>query len=434
MWRLAAMIILASLVVSVEIKRIPVVAVTGVVGGSAALPCEVAHPQDDAIFLLLWFREPLTTPIYRLDERSDQETHWSDEETVGSRVALEVSEMSAVLRITSLLPGDGALYTCRVDFRLQPTRTTRVNLTVVVPPAGVTILEEAPAGFQYDPSSASASSILGPYQEGDTVRLTCVSQGGKPRPSVLWYEGARLLDAIMESESAGNFERVSHGMSQPASSPKPLMMPSMLLGGQHPHELLPLRPLPLAALPNLRGKPIFLTHGRESVSSLDHSASRQGQRRPRGKLIQGPQRPMSEIRRQSYGTHNLGSSMSPSASVGDAFNTVTLGPPVFGGNPFNTLILGPLNRSHLLLELTCEASNTNLTKPVTAVVTLDMNLPPVSVQIRRPGDQPLRESETYEVTCVVVGARPPPTITWWSGYQRLIQVPDAVSTRYGSCG
>lgn len=41
--------------------------------------------------------------------------------------------------------------------------------------------------------------------------------------------------------------------------------------------------------------------------------------------------------------------------------------------PYNTLTLGPLTREHLHMRLTCQAVNSNLTRPAALTLTLDMN-------------------------------------------------------------
>ncbi|XP_050738586.1 hemicentin-1-like [Eriocheir sinensis] len=189
---------LLNLCSALEMKKIPVVAVTGLRGSSAALPCDVSHPPDDSIYLILWFRDPLTTPIYRLDERwlrRGRERHWVDPE-LGSRANLEVESSPALLRVSRLHLADSGLYKCRVDFKLQPTKTTRVNLTVVVPPESVRVLM---GGANGGGGGREVSSVVGPYHEGDLLVLTCVAQGGIPPPSVVWFKDTHLLDSKMES-------------------------------------------------------------------------------------------------------------------------------------------------------------------------------------------------------------------------------------------
>ncbi|MPD05438.1 hypothetical protein E2C01_101182 [Portunus trituberculatus] len=46
-------------------RAVPVVEVSGLRGGTVELPCDVSHPPNDEVLLLLWFRDPLTTPIFR---------------------------------------------------------------------------------------------------------------------------------------------------------------------------------------------------------------------------------------------------------------------------------------------------------------------------------------------------------------------------------
>ncbi|KAK3850266.1 hypothetical protein Pcinc_043015 [Petrolisthes cinctipes] len=137
-----------------EFGPVAVEEVRGVAGGAVGLDCDVAHPPDDQLFLLLWFRDTLTTPIYRLDVRGEREREWLDPRQVGSGAGLEVGPGAATLRVGPLTPAHRGLYTCRADFRLQPTKTTRVNLTII----------------------------------------------GDPRPLVWWYLNSHLLDDEMESE------------------------------------------------------------------------------------------------------------------------------------------------------------------------------------------------------------------------------------------
>ncbi|KAK8394372.1 hypothetical protein O3P69_006518 [Scylla paramamosain] len=110
-----------------EIKKI-----TAVEGGEAALPCDFEHPPNDTVFLILWFNGNLTTPIYNYDLRPGTGgNHWVDETVLGTRATLDVSASPARLLLRDVHARDSGYYRCRVDFRYQPTKTTRVSLYVI---------------------------------------------------------------------------------------------------------------------------------------------------------------------------------------------------------------------------------------------------------------------------------------------------------------
>ena len=45
--------------------------VLGVTGGKVALPCNITPPTyDDAVSLILWYKDESTTPIYRSDSHT----------------------------------------------------------------------------------------------------------------------------------------------------------------------------------------------------------------------------------------------------------------------------------------------------------------------------------------------------------------------------
>ncbi|XP_042217208.1 uncharacterized protein LOC121862887 isoform X2 [Homarus americanus] len=74
----------------------------------------------------------------------------------------------------------------------------------------------------------------------------------------------------------------------------------------------------------------------------------------------------------------------------------------------NTLHLPSLTRDYLYRVLTCQASNSNLSVPVAATVTLDMSY------VRIMGTmESLSEGERYSIVCESSGSRPTATITWW---------------------
>ncbi|KAK8750545.1 hypothetical protein OTU49_014898, partial [Cherax quadricarinatus] len=77
----------------------------------------------------------------------------------------------------------------------------------------------------------------------------------------------------------------------------------------------------------------------------------------------------------------------------------------------NTFLVTSLTRRDLHRPLTCKASNTNLTEPLTSTVTINMNFPPLWVRIL--GDRaPLSAGRPYDLHCQAVGGRPPAVISW----------------------
>ncbi|KAG8181047.1 hypothetical protein JTE90_029399 [Oedothorax gibbosus] len=84
----------------------------------------------------------------------------------------------------------------------------------------------------------------------------------------------------------------------------------------------------------------------------------------------------------------------------------------------NELVLINLQREDLLATLSCQASNTNLTIPVSSSVTIDLSLSPQEVRIATP-QRPLSSGESLEVVCSTYGARPPARLSWWIGQENL---------------
>ncbi|CAG2119205.1 unnamed protein product, partial [Medioppia subpectinata] len=89
-------------------------------------------------------------------------------------------------------------YRCRVDYRWGRTMSTFITLIVIVPPRNLIIKNER---------NQIQNGLIGPYNEGSEVRLSCVSEGGKPAPYVHWYRDNELID---DTYSYGTGNNTAH--------------------------------------------------------------------------------------------------------------------------------------------------------------------------------------------------------------------------------
>jgi len=90
----------------------------------------------------------------------------------------------------------------------------------------------------------------------------------------------------------------------------------------------------------------------------------------------------------------------------------------FNNKVVNKLELVELGRENLNSLFICQASNNNLSMPVSTSVKLDLSFPPLSVKILRT-DHTLIVGQSRTLECEVTGARPKPKITWWKGGTQL---------------
>ncbi|XP_017150580.1 uncharacterized protein LOC108160840 isoform X5 [Drosophila miranda] len=173
----------------------PPVLSESIMGTVGQLPCNVTPPiYEDRVALVIWYKVGLKTPIYSVDTRDSNlalGTHWSDE-TYRERLSFHVEGRAGTLSIKSTTEDDTGEYRCRVDFQKSPTRNSKVNLTVIIPPESVIILDSKGATIK--------DHTLGPYNEGSAINITCVAIGGRPQPRVTWLHG----NTIYKNASVGH--------------------------------------------------------------------------------------------------------------------------------------------------------------------------------------------------------------------------------------
>ncbi|XP_063921437.1 contactin-1 [Zophobas morio] len=179
-------------------KPVPMVEVHGVLGKNKGLPCDITpKDRDDAVAMVLWFKETIAEPLYSFDVRGrqfSQAKYWSSPNVFSERAYFRPTTSPATLEIASIQLLDEGIYRCRVDFKNSPTRNSKVNFTVIVPPEKIHI---------YDDKRVDKTILLGPYNEGSDVNLLCEVKGGRPRPKVTWYLENTVIDDSYEIRSDG---------------------------------------------------------------------------------------------------------------------------------------------------------------------------------------------------------------------------------------
>ncbi|XP_059224588.1 uncharacterized protein LOC106093722 isoform X3 [Stomoxys calcitrans] len=167
----------------------PPVVAESILGTNARLPCNVTPPLlEDRVALVIWYKVGLKTPIYSVDTRESNfshGTHWSDE-AYRERLSFALDGRTGTLTMTNAQQEDTGEYRCRVDFQKSPTRNSKVNLTVIIPPESIIILDHK--------GTTIKDHTLGPYNEGAIINITCVAIGGSPQPRVTWWHENTLLD------------------------------------------------------------------------------------------------------------------------------------------------------------------------------------------------------------------------------------------------
>ena len=91
------------------------------------------------------------------------------------RAYFNLHNRPAFLQIDPIRLSDAGDYRCRVDFQKARTVNTVISLKVIVPP-------EEPVITDLDGNELKG--LVGPFNEGDELRLLCTTNGGKCRSRI----------------------------------------------------------------------------------------------------------------------------------------------------------------------------------------------------------------------------------------------------------
>ncbi|XP_035687694.1 hemicentin-2-like isoform X1 [Branchiostoma floridae] len=117
-----------------------------------------------------WYNPETDDKLYHISARGRVASEFSRHSIVGSSRRGEYN-----LRIRDVQPADEGNYRCSV-FTVRDAGDAR--LTVVVPPT----------------KSPTITGHKGPYVVGEELQLVCRTNGGKPLPTLMWYNGTEPLD------------------------------------------------------------------------------------------------------------------------------------------------------------------------------------------------------------------------------------------------
>ena len=155
--------------------------------------------------------------MYSFDLRSSSGQHWRDTNSLGERGYVFYEETPHACRSSLNLEPvegrDGGRYRCRVDYRVSPTRNTRIKLKLVARPGLPTISTEA---------GVELASHTPPHPPGQDLRLHCQVGGGVVRAgvyrAVLQVRGGEPTPTLSWRLAGSPVQPVSHSVDSVAGT------------------------------------------------------------------------------------------------------------------------------------------------------------------------------------------------------------------------
>ncbi|ETN58361.1 sidestep protein [Anopheles darlingi] len=378
----------------------PLIEVQTAVGLDVSLPCDLLPTtmtmQSDKVYLVIWYKEGNTKPIYSFDARGkslQQAIHWSDEAVLKSKAYFYYDTTPPALRIKGVKQEDAGLY--------RKLLLNRIKLR-----------------------SGPKNPILGPAQPSP-------AQGPEDTGFLEGIEGILFFGPLLDTGTGFQFiPRAIESFQQPL---RPLIdRTSVTFGPDNLDFDFPFAP-PSPSIEHKIAAVLWLVLVKKDLlCRVDFHKSPTKNCRidldvlvPPTKItildelgaavlnnVVGPYRENADINLTCIST---GGQPTPKVTwwrehaLLDDSNVI-----LPDGTVKNVLYLEKLSRNDLHSVYTCQASNGHVVPPLSSAVKLDMKLPPLYVRM-----QGLRETLTAgvktQVSCTTAGSRPAPSVVWTKG-------------------
>ncbi|XP_065226929.1 hemicentin-2 isoform X2 [Planococcus citri] len=174
-----ALMVAASVALS-SVKASTQVDVSGLFGKEVRLPCQIDTRTCGTLHSIKWYRGSSRIYVF-----SDAIKFHKPEGDYSSRANLvyNPNDTTSYLEVKNLNLGDEAVYKCEITYLdvIESCLVVQfINLTALIEPKEIKVTLNG--------DEIQNGSTIGPYNEGDTVSLTCEVSEGKPIPSLYWYK------------------------------------------------------------------------------------------------------------------------------------------------------------------------------------------------------------------------------------------------------
>ncbi|XP_034251543.1 hemicentin-1 isoform X2 [Thrips palmi] len=160
------------------------------------LPCHVDTASCGTVHSVKWYRG--SSRIYVFSEMAVVD-HAEGDYVDRADLHYKANATMMHLSVKNLAVVDEATYKCEITYNEVKDGCSVVqfiNLTTMIKPEYVKITREG--------NELQNATLIGPFSEGDDLALTCESGGGKPTPTVAWYNGTAKLGGDYTTEPGSN--------------------------------------------------------------------------------------------------------------------------------------------------------------------------------------------------------------------------------------